>query len=53
VRVSEDKQTWNVQQMLVDPEEENDWVVEFIVDLAASRDAGAPVLRLVRIGLLE
>ncbi|MGV3531840.1 MAG: DUF3516 domain-containing protein, partial [Chthoniobacteraceae bacterium] len=53
VRISEDKQTWNVQQMLVDPEEENDWVAEFTVDLAASRDAGAPVLRLVRIGLLE
>ncbi|MGA2082688.1 MAG: DUF3516 domain-containing protein [Holophaga sp.] len=42
--------TWRVQQMLVDPEEHNDWVAEFEADLAASRAAGAPVLRLVRLG---
>jgi hypothetical protein len=29
---------------LVDPEEHNDWMVEFEVDLAASRAAGQPVL---------
>lgn len=53
VRVSEDKQTWHVQQMLVDPEEENDWVAEFAVNLTISREKGEPVLQLVRIGLLE
>jgi len=47
---AEDKLTWRVQQMLVDPEENNDWVAEFEVDLAASRSAGAPVLRLQRLG---
>jgi len=41
-----------VQQMLVDPEGHNDWVAEFEVDLAASRQAGEPVLRLRRIGAL-
>jgi hypothetical protein len=52
VTPSEDKQTWRVQQMLVDPEEHNDWVAEFEVDLAASRVAKGPVLRLRRIGRL-
>jgi superfamily II RNA helicase len=41
-----------VQQILVDPEESNDWIAEFIVDLQASR-AGAEVdLTLRRIGSL-
>ena len=52
VAPSEDKKTWRVQQMLVDPEEHNDWVAEFEVDLAASRTANEPVLRLRRIGSL-
>jgi hypothetical protein len=38
--------------MLVDQEEHNDWVVEFRVDLAASRNANEPVLSLVRLGTL-
>jgi hypothetical protein len=49
---AEDKRTWRVQQMLVDPEEHNDWVAEFEVDLARSREAAEPVLRLVRLGSL-
>jgi superfamily II RNA helicase len=49
---SEDKRTWKVQQMLVDPEEHNDWVAEFDVDLEQSRQAGEPSLRLRRIGSL-
>jgi superfamily II RNA helicase len=52
VTPSEDRRTWRVQQMLVDPEENNDWVAEFEVDLARSREAGEPVLRLRRIGSL-
>jgi hypothetical protein len=50
VSVSEDKSTWKVQQVLIDPEDHNDWMAEFQVDLAASRAAGAPVLRLSRLG---
>jgi superfamily II DNA/RNA helicase len=49
---SEDKKTWRVQQMLVDPEEANDWVAEFEVDLAQSRALGEPSLQLRRIGSL-
>jgi hypothetical protein len=49
---SDDKQTWRVQQMLVDPEGDNDWVAEFEVDLKQSRAAGEPFVRLRRIGSL-
>lgn len=49
---SEDRRTWRVQQMLVDPEAHNDWVAEFEVDLAAARVGGEPVLRLLRLGPL-
>jgi len=52
VTVSEDKRSWRVQQMLIDPAEANDWVVEFTVDLPASQAAGEPVLQLVRLGSL-
>ena len=50
VSPSADGSTWRVQQMLVDPEEHNDWVAEFAVDLAASRAANRPVGRLVHLG---
>lgn len=49
---SEDKQTWRVQQVLVDPDEHNDWMAEFVVDLPASREAGTAVLRLERMGAI-
>jgi superfamily II RNA helicase len=40
---------WRVQQMLVDVEGLNDWILELEVDLARSREQGAPVLRLLRL----
>jgi hypothetical protein len=49
---SDDKKSWRIQQMLVDPEEANDWVAEFEVDLAQSRTLGEPFLQLRRIGSL-
>ena len=49
---AEDKRTWRVQQMLVDPQEHNDWGAGVEVDLARSREAAEPVLRLIRIGSL-
>ncbi len=52
VTPSEDQRSWRVQQMLVDPAEVNDWVAEFDVDLAASREAGEPALQLRRLGSL-
>jgi superfamily II RNA helicase len=47
---AEDKRSWRVQQMLVDPEDFNDWVAEFEVDLEASRRTGVPVMALGRLG---
>ncbi len=42
---AKDKQTWRVQQMLVDPEEDNDWMLEFEVNLPESRAKGEPVMK--------
>ena len=50
VEPSEDKRTWRVCQVLVDPEGLNDWQAEFSVDLAQAREAGKPTLSLVAIG---
>jgi superfamily II RNA helicase len=52
VEPAEDRTTWRVQQMLVDSEGHHDWVADLEADLAASRDAGQPVLRLLRVGSL-
>ncbi len=52
VSSSDDGEAWRVQQMLVDPEMTNDWVAEFEVDLAKSREADEPVMRLLRLGSL-
>jgi superfamily II RNA helicase len=52
VTPAEDKKTWRVQQMLVDPEENNDWVAEFELDLTESRKQSEPILKLRRIGSL-
>ena len=52
VAPSDDGGRWIVQQTLVDPDGHNDWILEVEADLAASRAAGEPVLRLQRIGTL-
>jgi len=49
---AEDKKSWRVQQVLVDPDEHNDWIAEFEVDLIRSRTEGDVVLRLLRAGSL-
>ena len=50
VTASDDRRAWKVQQVIVDAEQENDWMAEFAVDLAASRDANRPLLRLQALG---
>jgi hypothetical protein len=47
---SEDRKSWRVMQVLVDPEGHNDWQAEFVIDLAASKAAEVPVMRLVGVG---
>lgn len=49
--VEKNEEEWVVQQLLQDHEERNDWACEFRIDLAASRQAGVPVLQLL--GLRE
>jgi superfamily II RNA helicase len=49
---SEDRKSLRVQQMLIDPEGDNDWVAEFEVNLTESRAASRPILQLRRIGSL-
>jgi hypothetical protein len=43
---SDDRRSWTVQQMLIDPHEENDWMAEFVVDLRASKEKRQPVISL-------
>jgi superfamily II RNA helicase len=50
VTPSADAPRWLVQQVLVDPDLHNDWMAEFDVDLAASREANRPVLALRSLG---
>ena len=50
VEPAADRASWRVQQMLVDDEGLNDWVLELDVDLTASRELGEPVLKLLRLG---
>jgi hypothetical protein len=49
---SDDKRSWTVQQVLIDPDEHNDWKAEFQVDLIASRATGEPVIQLREISSL-
>jgi hypothetical protein len=52
VKPAGDDASWLVQQMLVDAEDLNDWVLELEVDIPASRGLGEPVLKLLRLGPL-
>jgi superfamily II RNA helicase len=52
VAPSDDGARWIVQQTLIDPDGHNDWILEVEADLAASRAAAEPVLRLRRISSL-
>jgi superfamily II RNA helicase len=44
VEPSEDMKSWRICQVLIDPEELNDWQAEFSVDLAQAREDGKPTL---------
>lgn len=43
---------WQASQTLVDAEGHNDWMLEFRVDVEASREKGKPVLRLLEIAAI-
>ncbi|MFK7991281.1 MAG: DEAD/DEAH box helicase [Sandaracinaceae bacterium] len=48
--VTESDGAWHVRQVMVDPEEMNDWSAVARFDLAACRDAGEAVLELESVG---
>ncbi|MGE3957090.1 MAG: DEAD/DEAH box helicase [Vicinamibacterales bacterium] len=50
VTVADHGRNWHVQQVLVDPEQENDWMAEFDVDLVASRERSRAVVVFKGIG---
>ena len=52
VTPSEDQKQWRIQQMLLDPDQLNDWVAEFQVDIESSRELGEPMMHLVKLGPL-
>jgi hypothetical protein len=41
--------TWEVSQVIADPEEDNDWFLDCVVDLRRSRAAARPIVTLRRI----
>jgi superfamily II RNA helicase len=45
----DDEKKWKVQQILNDPEQHNDWCVEFVLDLDSSQETLQPILSLVAI----
>jgi superfamily II RNA helicase len=46
----QEKGLWRVRQVLVDPEEANDWYLECRVDLRDGREPEGPLIELVEIG---
>jgi uncharacterized protein DUF3516 len=48
----EDRRAWSVQQVLVDSEGHNDWMVDVDVDLEASKAANRPVIILKSLGAI-
>jgi superfamily II DNA/RNA helicase len=50
--LKDQKDAWRMQQMIVDPEGKNDWVIEFHVNLRRIRECGLPSLSLSGCGPL-
>ncbi len=47
LQVEPNDDVWRLRQVLVDPDDDVGWALELEVDLAASKDAGQPVIRLL------
>ncbi|MER7798359.1 DUF3516 domain-containing protein [Microbacterium sp. NPDC096154] len=48
-RISEGRETWTVEQIIDDPAGDHDWRIRAEVDLAASDEAGAAVVRVTEV----
>ena len=53
VEPSADNASWRICQVLIDPEELNDWQAEFSVELAQAREDGRPTLKLITVRKIE
>lgn len=42
---------WNARQIIVDPKDDNLWVIECVVDSTRPRDPSLPIIELIRIGV--
>ncbi|GAB3752425.1 DEAD/DEAH box helicase [Zhihengliuella somnathii] len=51
--LTQGQSTWQARQIFKDPAGNNDWGFDAEIDLAASDDAGQPVVRLTRLGRLD
>jgi hypothetical protein len=47
--LGKDDGIWQIEQILLDSEDANDWAITFAVDLAKSREAARPILALRRV----
>jgi hypothetical protein len=48
--VEQEEIAWKVQQIIVDSDDANDWVLKFEIPIAPSREAGRPLLLLRHVG---
>jgi hypothetical protein len=46
LKIEHRESTWDLTQILLDPDEHRSWHMQFQIDIPASRDAGVPVLTL-------
>jgi hypothetical protein len=49
LQIEQGASEWNLTQILLDPDEHRSWHMRFKIDLAASREAGVPVVALLGI----
>jgi hypothetical protein len=52
LQITEQPDTWQVRQVLDDPRGDHDWAIRAEIDLAASDEQGAPVVRIVDVAAL-
>ena len=52
LRITEQPDKWEIRQVIHDPDDDNDWGIDAEVDLAASNQAGAPLVVVVGLNRL-
>jgi superfamily II RNA helicase len=52
LQITEQRDRWEVRQVLDDPRGDHDWAIRAEIDLAASDEQGAPVVRIIDVAAL-